>query len=329
MSSYSTSITVLDYEPTTTEFRDAFVHGLQQRPKKLSSKYFYDHRGSQLFEAICDVPEYYPTRTELAIMHASIREISTAVGPRCLLIEYGSGSSVKTSLLLEAMEEPVAYVPVDISREHLRQSADSLNRAFPDLEVLPVCADFTVAFDVPESRVEPRRRVVYFPGSTIGNFSPPDAVSLLRVMAEECGRDGAVLVGVDLKKDPSVLERAYNDDDGLTAEFNLNLLVRANRELGANFNVNQFQHRALYTGEHDRIEMHLVSRVAQTVRVDGRDFHFRQGESICTEYSHKYDMERFRHLADRAGLAVTAFWTDSRKYFAVVYLVATGGPQDA
>lgn len=323
MSGYSTPITVLDYEPTTTEFREAVVHGLQQSPKTLSSKYFYDHRGSQLFEAICGVPEYYPTRTELAIMREYIREIAAAMGPHCLLIEYGSGSSLKTSLLLEAMEAPVAYVPVDISREHLGQSAHCLNQAFPDLEVLPVCADFTVAFAVPEARVEPRRRVVYFPGSTIGNFPQQDAVNLLRVMADECGRDGAVLVGVDLKKEPYILERAYNDAAGLTAEFNLNLLVRANRELGADFNVNQFQHRAFYNGEHDRIEMHLVSRAAQSVRVDGQQFHFRLGESICTEYSHKYDMERFRHMAAQAGLTVATYWTDSRNYFAVVYLVAT------
>jgi dimethylhistidine N-methyltransferase len=293
--------------------------GLGRSPKVLSPKFFYDELGSRLFEKITELPEYYLTRTELSIMRQHIGEIVNLVGPQASLIEFGSGSSMKTRILLEHLERLAAYVPVDISRDHLVAAAEALALEFPHIEVLPVAADFTQPFDLPHPRVMPLRNIVYFPGSTIGNFSPAAAQALLEVMYQEAKEDGALLIGVDLKKDRSILERAYNDSAGVTACFNLNMLRRLNNEFGANFDLSKFEHRAVYQEDAGRIEMHLVARCKQTVAVAGEDFDFEQGESIRTECSHKYTLEQFADMARRAGFEVDTVWMDPGKFFSVQY----------
>lgn len=295
------------------------LRGLAKPKKTLPTALLYDARGSQLFEQICELPEYYPTRTELAIMRAHIDEIAEAIGPGATLFEYGSGSSVKTRLLLAALHEPRAYLPVDISREHLLATAEQLRAEFPKLRVEPICADFTRPLELPTT-LGHGRRVGYFPGSTIGNFETPAAIELLRQLASLAGRDGGVLVGADLRKPASVLEAAYDDAAGVTAEFNLNLLVRINRELRGDFDPSRFEHRAYWDDEHGRIVMTLVSTCAQVVTVGGHSFAFAEGESIRTEYSHKYTLESFAELAQRAGLRVERVWTDPQQWFSVQLL---------
>jgi L-histidine Nalpha-methyltransferase len=250
-------------------------------------------------------------------MRARIGEMAEVVGPQALLVEWGSGSSVKTRLLLEHLHEPVAYVPVDISREHLLASAEALAARFPHVQVLPVCADFTRPFPVPTPARAERRRVLYFPGSTIGNFVPSVAVQLMKQMAEQVGPGGGLLIGVDLRKDPAVLEAAYDDAQGITAQFNLNLLRRANRELGADFDLGGFRHEAIWDDALGRIEMRLVSLRDQTVRVGGRRFKFRADERIHTEDSHKYTVESFTQLAARAGFHLEHVWADPQRLFSI------------
>lgn len=305
---------------TDQQFLRDVQDGLRQPRKTLPCKYFYDAEGSRLFDRICELDEYYPTRTELGIMRDHAPEMARRIGPRCVLIEPGSGSSLKTRLLLDELQRPVAYVPVDISEEHLRASADALDADYPDLRVIPVCADFTSPFELPPICGEPSRRVVYFPGSTIGNFHPAAAGALLTRLTRLVGAEGGVLIGIDLKKDMAVLERAYNDAEGVTAAFNLNLLARINRELDGDFDLEQFAHRAFYDREHGRIEMHLESLKRQTIRVAGESFRLNQGETIRTECSYKYDLAAFTDLARTAGLQPLQRWTDSRQYFAVLYL---------
>ena len=317
------SMTLHDYHPRLDEMSVEVLAGLRQQKKTLPCKYFYDARGSQLFDAICELPEYYLTRTELGIMETHLAEIAAALGERTMLVEPGSGSSLKTRLLLERLADPVAYVPVDISREHLLAAADRLNRRYPALEVLPVCADFNQSFEVPVSRREAARTAVYFPGSTLGNFGPGEAVPLLRHMRRLAGRDGALLIGIDMQKDVGVLERAYDDAAGVTAEFNLNILARIDRELDADFDLAGFRHRAVYNAAEGCIEMHLVSTTAQTVEVAGERFSFHAGEHILSERSYKYTPEGFDGLAARAGLRIERQWTDDRRYFMVAYLTAT------
>jgi len=296
--------------------------GLRQAHKTLPCKYFYDAEGSKLFDQICALPEYYPTRTELGILRAHAAEMAQHLGPETLLVEYGSGSSVKTRLLLDRLARPAAYVPVDISREHLLAAALALRLDYPGLEILPVCADFTAPVALPKPRRAAARRAVYFPGSTIGNFSEAGAVALMAGVARQVGPGGAFLVGVDLAKDPRVLERAYDDAAGVTAAFNLNLLARMNRELDADFDLRRFRHRAVWAPGASRIEMHLVSEVEQVVHLDGVELRFERGESICTEHSHKYTLAGFARLARRAGLAVRRVWTDPAERFSVQYLEA-------
>jgi len=298
---------------------DEILEGLSHPQKALSPKFFYDERGSILFDAICELPEYYLTRTEFSIMRAHIDEIVALVGPQASLIEFGSGSSQKTRMLLGRLDRLAAYVPVEISREHLMAAAESLAADYPDVEVWPVLADFMRPFDLPNPSVMPLRNIVYFPGSTIGNFSPEEAHSLLRVMHIEAGEDGALLIGVDLQKDTTVIERAYNDDAGVTAEFNLNMLSRINREFGADFNLDLFRHRAIYDEEYGRIEMSLVSECKQIVRIAGQSFHFEKGEALVTEHSHKYTLEQFGSMAERAGFVVDTVWTDPEQLFSVQY----------
>jgi dimethylhistidine N-methyltransferase len=316
----TTPIALVDFEPPANHFRADVLRGLSAAAKEIPSKYFYDEAGSKLFDRICELDEYYPTRTELALMRRHAGEMAASLGPACLLIEYGSGSGVKSRLLLDQVVAPVAYVPIDISREHLLHSAAALARRFPHIPVAPVCADFTRPFDLPATGKRPRRRVVYFPGSTIGNFTPEEAVELLRRTAQLCGPGGGMLLGVDLKKDPAVLHAAYNDARGVTAAFNLNLLVRLNRELGGEFQTDQFWHHAFYNPPEGRVEMHLVSRSDQRVRVAGETFSLAEGESIRTEYSYKYSPADVQRLAAAGGFTIRRAWTDDAGYFSVLYL---------
>lgn len=299
--------------------------GLSNSPKRLPSKYFYDARGSELFERICEQPEYYPTRLELAIMREHVGGIAAALGPDVRLVEYGSGSGLKTRLLLRNLESPVAYVPVEISRSALAESVAKLEHEFPRVEMLPVCADFTQPIKLPRAARAPRQTVVYFPGSTIGNFAPDDALRLLRQMHNEAGQgggvlDGGVLIGVDLVKDRVALEAAYNDAAGVTAEFTLNLLVRMNHELGADFDLAGFRHRARWHALAGRIETHVVSLREQDVHLDGCTFHFAEGEAMLVEYSCKYTLAGFARLAARAGLRVVEVWSDPARQFSVQWL---------
>ena len=273
-----------------------------------------------LFDRICELEEYYPTRTELAILRAHAREMAAAIGEDCDLIELGSGSSLKTRLLLERMRRPRAYLPVDISREHLERSAQALADRFPGLRVLPVHADFTAPFALPDTGDPRARRVVYFPGSTIGNFTPDAARGLLSEVAALVGEGGGLLIGFDLEKDASVLLPAYNDRKGVTAAFNLNILRRINRELEADFDLDAFAHRAIYVRDLERVEMHLVSRRPQVVRVSGRPIAFEEGETIHTESSHKYPLDHIRRMTADAGFTLENQWIDALGYFSVQYL---------
>lgn len=308
-----------EQDAAATDDLAEIIEGLSRRPKALSPKFFYDERGSQLFDAICELPEYYLTRTELSIMQAHVGDIVSLIGPQASLIEFGSGSSLKTRLLLEHLDRPAAYVPVDIAEKHLLAAAESIAGDYPAVEVWPVLADFMQPFDLPNPTVMPLRNLVYFPGSTIGNFEPEDAHALLKVMYQEAGEDGALLIGVDLQKERSIIERAYNDGAGVTAEFNLNMLAHINKEYGANFNPELFRHRAVYNHDRGRMELYLVSECEQIVRIDGKSFRFAKGESLLTEYSHKYTLEGFAALARRAGFVVDTVWTDEDSLFSVQY----------
>jgi len=315
-----TEPTVVDLEPNPGHFLASVLAGLSRPRKSLPTAFLYDARGSALFDEICTLPEYYPTRTELGIMRSGAHEIARLIGPRAEIIEYGSGSSLKTRELLRSLAVPVAYVPVDISREPLLRAASAVARSFPEIEVLPVCADFTQPFPVPTPSRVPLRRVLYFPGSTIGNFSRAQAVRLLRQMRDEVGPGGGILIGVDLLKPVEILERAYNDARGVTAAFNLNLLVRINRELGGNFEVEAFEHRAVWVPDRGAIEMRLVSREAQTVHISGHRFTFAPGEWIHTEDSHKYSLAGFAEMARCAELEVDRTWIDASRLFSVQLL---------
>lgn len=301
------------------QFLSDVLRGLASRPKELPCKYFYDAAGSRLFDAICEVDEYYVTRTERAIMEQFAGEMCRRIGPEALLIEFGSGSSLKTRLLLDHLADPVAYVPVDISGDHLRASAARLAAEYPRINVRPVCADFMQEFPLPSCSSPARKRVVYFPGSTIGNFTPPEAQSLLRRIAGLCGSGGGLLIGIDLQKERSILESAYNDSRGVTAAFNLNLLKRINRELDGDFDLDEFEHTAVYNPLAGRIEMYLVSQADQTATVSGRSIPFTRQERIRTELSHKYTIDGFSRLAAGAGFKCDQVWTDEQQYFAVLY----------
>jgi dimethylhistidine N-methyltransferase len=314
------AITAL-HEPIDRPGLDAFAesvrHGLGLPRKRLDCKYFYDERGAGLFERICEQPEYYPTRTEIGILERNGHAMARALGQRVALIEPGSGAGIKTRLLLDRLSRPAAYVPVDIAREQLAATAGVIATDYPGLPVQPVFADFTRGFDIP--RLPPRaRRVVYFPGSTIGNFDPFEAAGFLAHVREVAGPGGGLLIGVDLVKDPAILHAAYNDAAGVTAEFNLNLLHRINRELQGTLDPDRFAHYAFYQPARRRIEMHLVSRVHHTARAAGRPFAFRAGESIHTENSHKYDRGRFVDLARGSGLRLRRAWTDPKEWFSVL-----------
>jgi dimethylhistidine N-methyltransferase len=302
-------------------FAGDVIGDLSRQPKRLSPKYFYDATGSELFEQITRLPEYYPTRTELAILRDRGQAISAIVPKGAALVEFGAGATTKVRLLLSECAFD-AYVPVDISGDFLKAQADILSQDFPRLDVYPVAADFTAPFALPDP-VTAMPKVGFFPGSTLGNFEPHEACAFLRSARDILGQGAQMVIGVDLEKDERVLYEAYNDKAGVTARFNLNVLHRINRELGGNFDLSGFTHRAIYNRERHRIEMHLISRRAQSVRVLGRSFSFRAGETIHTENSYKYSLERFTALARGSGWTPRESWTDSAGMFSVHALVAS------
>jgi dimethylhistidine N-methyltransferase len=321
MSSVQPCVSDDDRRPPINDLLEVAQRGLSAKPKRLPSWLFYDERGSALFDEICEQPEYYLTRCEIALMDEHAASIADTLGSDVRLVEYGSGNARKTGMLLDHLQAPVAYVPVEISSEPLRQSVDRLARAFPQLPLQPLCADFSKPLRLPIPPRAPRRTVVYFPGSTIGNFENREAAALLRKMRNEMGDAGGILIGVDLKKDSAVIEAAYNDRAGVTAEFTLNMLARLNREIGSNFDLSAFAHRAHYNPMAGRIETHIVSRRQQQVKVGRVNVAFRADEAIQVEYSCKYSLEDFAALAARAGLAVQRVWTDAEQMFSVQYLV--------
>lgn len=304
-----------DFRPRPDDVSGDAVAGLSRSPKRLPSKYFYDAEGSRLFEEITRQPEYYLTRVEQELLDGRMPAIAAAVGPDVHVVEYGSGSGRKTRQLLEGLDGVVAYTPVEISRSTLLASTGRLAAEFPRIEMLPVCADFTRALTLPTAARTPRRTLMFFPGSTLGNFTHDEAVAILRAMRATMGDDGRALVGVDLDKDPAVIEAAYNDAAGVTAAFTLNLLVRLNREIGSDFALDGFRHRAVYSRERGRIETFLVSQRAQHVHVGRRTFAFGDGEAMLVEYSHKYTDGGLADLAAAAGLRVVERWNDDRDWF--------------
>jgi len=308
-----------DHAVVQENFRDAVLAGLSQSCKAIPCRFLYDAAGSALFERICETPEYYLTRTEMSVLQAHSRDMAELIGPDCQLIELGSGASRKVQILLNALERPRAYIPVDISREHLRLAAAALARAYPRLEVAAVCGDYTQDFALPDIPFA-GRRVGFFPGSTIGNLAPRDAIGLLSLWAKRLGSGAAMLIGVDLKKDALVLDAAYNDASGVTRAFIKNILTRANRELDANFVANQFVYEARYVAERGRVEIFLRSDTDQTVRVAGRRFEFAADERVHIEYSYKYEIEEFQALARAAEFTPAAVWTDPARMFSVHYL---------
>lgn len=309
-----------DLDAEHRQFRDDILKGLARSPKRLPSKYFYDDRGSALFEQICDQPEYYLTRTELALLEDRAEEIAAAIGPRAMVVEYGSGSGIKTERLLDALVDPVAFVPIEISPAALQGSLAQWSARFPQLELLPLCADFSQNLALPAPQRPAASVLIFFPGSTLGNLETTQAVALMQVMAEEMGDRGAALIGIDLVKETERLEAAYNDAAGVTAAFTLNLLGRVNRELDADFDLARFAHRARFNEDAGRIETHLVSGAAQQVQVAGQRFAFAAGEAMLVEYSAKYTHAGFAGMAAAAGLRVDRCWTDRAADFALCLL---------
>jgi len=304
-----------DLHSTRNEFMEDVLRGLEKKPASIPPKYFYDAKGSRLFNAITQLPEYYPTRTEISILTENASDIAQHIGTGNLLVEPGGGSCEKVHILLEGLK-PCAYVPMDISKDFLQLAAEELAIEYPWLEIHAVCTDFTRAMRVPPSAPE-GTHVAFFPGSSIGNFTPDAAVEFLRAIVQLIGVGGYLLIGVDLKKDKAILEAAYNDGQGITAEFNLNLLTRINRELGADFDESNWQHKALYNERDGRIEMHLLSKADQTVQFNEDIFEFKQGDSIHTENSYKYTADEFVQLAERAGFVSNKLWIDQDHLFSV------------
>lgn len=313
-------VTVLDLEPVSSDFLAEVLAGLSSTPPTLPCKFFYDERGADLFLKICELPEYYVTRTETELLRRYGPEIAESIGANAALIGFGTGAGIKTRMLLEHLENPIAYIPVDISKQRLIDSAVELSHAMPALEILPVCADYLQPLQLPKPLRRPDHVAVFFPGSTIGNLEPAVAEDFLRRVCRLCGRSGGLIIGVDLQKDRQVLEAAYNDSAGVTAQFNLNLLVRANRELGANFDIPQWKHRAIYNEAAGRIEMHLVSQRRQIVSLARHDFVFNAGDAIITEFSYKHTLDGFARLAASAGFReASRVWTDPQRWFAVFH----------
>lgn len=313
-------------EPDADAFRTDVINGLSARPRAISCKYLYDARGSELFERICRTPEYYVTRADLALHEAHLDDIAARIGPDAHVIELGSGAGIKTRQLLASLESPRAYTPIEISAAALTRSTRELETAFPDIEIVPVQADYTHPIPAEAFALTPpaRRRIVYFPGSTISNFESDQAIHFLQRLGRIADPDGAVLVGVDLVKPADQLIEAYDDAEGVTAEFNRNLLVRTQRDLGAEIDLEAFTHEARWNEAHSRIEMHLVAHHPTIIVIDGHKFAFEAGESIHTENSHKYSVESFQALAARAGLRSDKVWFDPEGLFSMHWLVANG-----
>ena len=310
-----------DFQPEREEFFQDVVEGLGKVQKEIPAKYFYDEQGSALFDQICDLDEYYPTRTEIGLLETHRADIAEALGEQCVLIEYGSGSSRKVPILLAALHRPLAYMPIDICREYLLESSQRIAACRDDLDVIAVCADYTCLLHLPQAhQYQHARKIVFFPGSTIGNCTPMEAIRLLKTAVKLVGPGGGMLIGVDLKKDPAILHAAYNDAQGVTAEFNLNILARINRELNADFNFSSFRHHAFYNEERGRIEMHLLSRAEQTVKIEGHAFYLRENESIHTENSYKYSLKEFQGMAEIAGFRPMRAWVDEQALFSLHYL---------
>src|SRR6184192_4243540 len=307
----------------SSDFVADVVAGLSSNPRALPCKYFYDERGAALFQKICELPEYYITRTEIDILDRNRAEIAAQIGPNIELIGLGTGAGTKTRILVEALNDPAVYIPVDISEKQLRESTALFQKIFPDLEILPVCADYLQPVVLPTPSHKAARNIVYFPGSTIGNFEPDEAVEFLGRVANVCRENGGLLIGVDLKKEQRVLEAAYNDSAGVTAQFNLNLLERVNREVGADFDLDQWRHRAIYNSSAGRIEMYLFSDIDQFVHFDEHKFHFRRGDKITTEYSYKYAPEEFAALAGKVGFEFGHMWSDDARLFGVFYFTCS------
>ena len=309
--------------PRAQGLSEDVLAGLALPQKSIPPKYFYDEQGCRLFEAICELPEYYLTRTEMAILHGNIAEIAQFVGPEAQLIEFGSGVQAKTRILIQALQTQL-YVPIDIAIDTLGASSSELARRFPFLNIVGICADHTRPIALPEFVGVPiRRKTVFFPGSTIGNFTPAEALVFLRQARKMAGAGGVLLIGVDLKKDKATLDAAYADGRGVTEQFNLNLLHRINRELAADFQVKRFRHKAFYDPILGRVEMHLESQYSQFVHVAGRRFDFAPGETIHTEISCKYSIAEFQELGKRAGFTPEKVWTDSEQLFSVHGMVAS------
>ena len=318
-------IEFFDNHPELGDFTSEVLAGLRLPQKQIPPKYFYDQRGSQLFEQICDLDEYYPTRTEVSILESNSAQIAALLGNDAVLIEYGSGSSLKIRILLDAVSGHGTYIAVDISKQHLIHSARELARAYPELDVIAICADYSKLFSLPaDANLSGKSRTAFFPGSTIGNLDPADARAFLKNTATMVGPGGSMLLGVDLKKEAQILNAAYNDSQGVSAEFNLNVLARINRELDADFDLSSFAHRAFYDPRQGRIEMHLESLAEQSAHLDGTVISFRKGETIHTENSYKYSIEEVRTLAAAAGFQTAHIWTDPRDLFGVFYLTVAG-----
>ena len=312
-----------NYNRIDNDFLKDVIEGLGKNPKTLKPKYFYDNRGAQLFTEICTTPEYYPTRTEIKILNQNAEDIASQIGDNTALIEYGSGALEKIKILLNFLKEPVGLIPVDISEDQLFVSAKNLEKLYPNLEILPVAADFTKPIPIPGFSQPPKKYVAFFPGSTIGNFEPDLAIQFLQGVTKTIGLDGLLLIGFDLKKDIETLLAAYDDQRGITASFNKNLLSRVNGELGGNFNLNTFEHVARYNENKGRIEMHLKSTTEQTVSINKELFEFLEGETIHTENCYKFTKESFTAMSSKAGLSPVKTWTDDQNLFAVMLLRTT------
>ena len=311
------------YNRIDNDFLNDVIEGLSQNPKTLKPKYFYDNRGAQLFTEICTTPEYYPTRTEIKILNQNAEDIASQIGDNTALIEYGSGALEKIKILLNFLKEPVGLIPVDISEDQLFVSAKNLENLYPNLEILPVAADFTKPIPIPGFSQPPKKYVAFFPGSTIGNFEPDLAIQFLEGVTKTIGLDGLLLIGFDLKKDIETLLAAYDDQRGITSSFNKNLLSRINDELGGNFNLDTFEHVARYNENKGRIEMHLKSTTEQTVLINKELFEFLEGETIHTENCYKFTKESFTAMSSKAGLYPVKTWTDDQNLFAVMLLRTT------
>jgi dimethylhistidine N-methyltransferase len=318
-------IRLYDLESPVEDFRADVLGGLQKPAKTLPPKYFYDDKGAQLFEEICELPEYYPTRTEMSILREHGADMAAGLGSECMLVEFGSGASIKVRILLDHLDHPAAYVPIDVAKMQLVETASDLARKYPNLDILPVCADYMGELELPTPKRLAARTAGFFPGSTIGNLEPAEANQFLRRVAALCGQGGGLLVGVDLEKDPAILEPAYNDTQGVTAAFNLNMLERINRDLGADFNLAEFRHEARYNQDVGRIEMRLISLSKQLVHVGEAEIDFAEDEAITTEYSYKYSLNGFRGAAEDAGFEVEHVWTDEQQLFSVQLLRVANG----